>query len=101
MSDYAKGNVFVGKYKVPKGGHVKLTKPEVIVWNEEGREGGLSSTKESSGPVWLNVSDGEFMPCMIELTDLECEKLINDLATALLKRKRDSWSKPTEMQAHD
>jgi hypothetical protein len=66
MSLYARANLFVGKYKVPSDGHIRLGSGARVRYLR-GREGADGWMQDAAGPVWLIVEDGDFWPVMIRI----------------------------------
>jgi hypothetical protein len=64
-SGYARGNLFVGKYGIPKNGHISLPNAKVRVLM--GVETPTGWVQDSQGAPWLIVQDGDFWPVMVRL----------------------------------
>lgn len=69
---YARTNLFVGKYQVPKDGHIRLDHARVRILRGTVTEEGWMEDRE--GNPWLLVEDGGFWPVMIQL-DLDEDEL--------------------------
>ena len=68
---YARANLFVGKYKVPRDGHVRLpatTRVRVL----RGVVTSAGWMQSPNGGLWLIVDDGDdFWPVMVRLNSLD------------------------------
>lgn len=67
LNPYARANVYVGRYKVPRDGHIRLPETARLrillgVVTDEGW------TEDPTGEPWLILDDGEgFWPVMVKI----------------------------------
>lgn len=70
---YAPGNVFVGRYKVPKDGWVRIENPRIRYMRQLPSGHAFVDDEESTrrlypnASVWLIVEDGDFWPVMVHI----------------------------------
>lgn len=78
--------IYVGKYKVPKGGVIPLPKSRLRVLNFYVGTGKHGAVKDDR--LTLIVEDGDFWPVICKLDDREAEELIKALEIALSRRSQ-------------
>jgi hypothetical protein len=74
VGDYARANLFVGKYRVPTNGHIRLPETARVrvlrgVVDQEGW------SQDDGGEPWLIVEDGDFWSVMVRLDRAELASL--------------------------
>jgi hypothetical protein len=83
---YERVNLFVGGYKVPKGGHLRLADATVRFIRGVETEQGWIGTNNPLDPLWMIVEDGDFWPVMVRLSSEEI------VAAALASGVNYTWS---------
>lgn len=78
--------VYVGKYKVPKGGAIPLPNSKLKVLSFYVGTSGRKEVKDDR--LTLVVEDGDFWPVICKLTDEETSKLIETLELMLIRRNQ-------------
>jgi hypothetical protein len=77
---YDKANIFVGKYNIPKDGHIKLNKVKIKIKMGVELSDGLGvidsfkKTDDKFDP-WLIIEDGNFWPVMIKLGEEDLDSI--------------------------
>ena len=79
MSNYAKFNIFVGKYEIPANGAIPLDNATMEVKEAKETEEGLVCGGENSDVVALVLNDNFFWPMIGILTPEEAESLARRL----------------------
>lgn len=80
---YAKHNMYVGKYRVPKSGEVQLPEARWRVGRAEVESFGLVvGATEGSELIAMTLEDGDFWPVISLLTRDEAAALAGQLAEA-------------------
>jgi len=80
--------IYVGKYKIPKHGMIKLPNSKIGVFS-------FYIGVDKHGRGWLEdkltlvVEDGTFLPVICKLTDKEAKKLIKALQDVLKHRQQE------------
>ena len=86
-SGYAKVNLFVGKYRVPKDGHIRLPNAKVrLLLGRETPEGWVGDGTE----WWLMIEDGDFWPVMVRLSDTLDE--LKELSEVFLRPRKVTYT---------